>query len=420
MVENQEYVQNKLCVVVQGVKLQYPILSILGINNNSNNNENELKKMENIKLFFCVSIMCLLLIACSSENDPSQGNIKKKSQIKVNHKQTELIKNSKTLTELFEFTHKVKLETNDLSILGKIDDIRIIDEKYILIIDYRYHDLTLFDLNGFFISKIGKKGLGPEEYNFLKSVDYIDSHFYVAGSNGKVLVYDVNGKYIKYYNVINNIGLVYLHKFYVENSNFLIYQNYPSSFKESVLKYDFKNGELLKKYQFEFNNYGYSPNLLSRLNSNEYLTSSSFSDEVYKINTKTNSISTFIKLSNTTKLPGTFKKITNQNEKVIWMVTNKKEVESFHPIHDIFCLEDYIIVSQIFFDRGGIKYNIFDMNGNLINIVNDYNFIENNKKLNFIEEFAPMFYKKGMIVEGIEEGEENLNPTLAFYKLKEH
>ncbi len=78
-----------------------------------------------------------------------------------------------------------------LKIIFKNDRILIFDKR-------RANALLMFDMDGRFLQKIGKRGSGPGEYNVLSSYTADDNYIYLLdASKSMVLTYDYKGNYIK-------------------------------------------------------------------------------------------------------------------------------------------------------------------------------------------------------------------------------
>ncbi|MGB5988861.1 MAG: 6-bladed beta-propeller [Marinifilaceae bacterium] len=90
----------------------------------------------------------------------------------------------------------VPLETSLDCLLGKINKLIKLDD-YILVSGSE-NKVLLFDLHGKFIRQIGKQGRGPGEYVYLSSFSYSrkDKLVYV-NSIGQVLKYSLEGKFIE-------------------------------------------------------------------------------------------------------------------------------------------------------------------------------------------------------------------------------
>lgn len=95
----------------------------------------------------------------------------------------------------------VKLETTPSSLLGNINRIEMNDS---LIFVLEYGKLSIFTLDGKFISQVGKKGEGPDEYIVLSSF-YIDNKkqqvTIIDNYKNTMIHYDFSGKYVSTFSV---------------------------------------------------------------------------------------------------------------------------------------------------------------------------------------------------------------------------
>lgn len=82
------------------------------------------------------------------------------------------------LSELVDSISYIKLETNPDCIMGKVREI-IIKGKYIYAVDQSQMQVLVFDKKGKFISKLDKKGKGPDEYSLLGPVFISDDEKYI-------------------------------------------------------------------------------------------------------------------------------------------------------------------------------------------------------------------------------------------------
>jgi hypothetical protein len=90
---------------------------------------------------------------------------------------------------------EVIVEISENSIIKRIDELRIIGNKYFI---RSGGNLFLFDSDGTFNVKIGNKGEGPHEFLHFNSFFVKNNNIHIYDSMGKrVLVYDFGGEFIK-------------------------------------------------------------------------------------------------------------------------------------------------------------------------------------------------------------------------------
>lgn len=101
-----------------------------------------------------------------------------------------------SLIELFDNAHYTPLETNDSCLLDGRSAIKYIDSDNILI-ESKF-ELYRFGRNGKFINRIGKKGMGPEEYVYpgFVSVEPASKLIYLF-NNKRFQVWTFDGKFVK-------------------------------------------------------------------------------------------------------------------------------------------------------------------------------------------------------------------------------
>ena len=102
------------------------------------------------------------------------------------------------IDELVDSIAVVQLETNDLCLISGIYKVLIYNGKY-YILDRRQQNLFCFDQNGKFLHKIGERGRGPQEYEYLGSIaiDPYNEQLLLVVPFGSVLCYDLNGTFIE-------------------------------------------------------------------------------------------------------------------------------------------------------------------------------------------------------------------------------
>jgi hypothetical protein len=97
------------------------------------------------------------------------------------------------LSEIVDSVKYIKLQTDPDDVMGRILGI-IIRQKYIYAIDVSQTAVFVFDKTGKFVSKLAKRGQGPDEYNYMQAVfvdkneEYIELLSY-KGRIGTILKY---------------------------------------------------------------------------------------------------------------------------------------------------------------------------------------------------------------------------------------
>lgn len=90
------------------------------------------------------------------------------------------------LSEFVDSIIYIKLQTDSICVLGRLHDI-IIREKYIYASDISQQILFVFDKNGKYITKLDKRGKGPDEYLRMSGVFIDDNEEFIEliNSSGK-------------------------------------------------------------------------------------------------------------------------------------------------------------------------------------------------------------------------------------------
>jgi hypothetical protein len=117
----------------------------------------------------------------------------------------------------------VALETTDDCLISGIDRIFYRNDKY-YVFDKTGKTVFLFDSTGKFISKLYKKGEGPDEYSAMDAVCIVDENIWVADGNMRWLIcYDENMKMterVRTFDIIGACDINYL------NGNIYIADNW--------------------------------------------------------------------------------------------------------------------------------------------------------------------------------------------------
>lgn len=97
------------------------------------------------------------------------------------------------LSEIASDIQYIPLQTIDSSLISRIDKVVITDDN--IYVNNRGADILCFDKNGNFVSKLSKTGRGPGEYTIIMDFDISsDSKKLILLANGKILLYNINGK----------------------------------------------------------------------------------------------------------------------------------------------------------------------------------------------------------------------------------
>lgn len=150
-------------------------------------------KIVSIILFLSVFIM---LVSCQKQKTEWKGTIKEKNGVTVVKNPIEPLYGEIT----FELEEDLSIgrEDDENYFFYKGVDIAVDKQENIYALDYGNCRIQKFDMKGKYLHTIGRKGQGPGEFEspgriFLDSKDNI----YVNDSNRMIIVYSINGEYLK-------------------------------------------------------------------------------------------------------------------------------------------------------------------------------------------------------------------------------
>ena len=105
-----------------------------------------------------------------------------------------------SLNRLFDKIELIPLETNDQSLISKIEKYDYWNGKH-YIFDERQFILFFFDEEGHYVNRIAKRGQGPGEYNFVYDFALNPSKglIHLSSPHKYIYCYDFEGKHIKTY-----------------------------------------------------------------------------------------------------------------------------------------------------------------------------------------------------------------------------
>lgn len=135
-------------------------------------------------IFITLSVVISFVWACK-EKDLSQ------ELIPINPLHAE---ESINLSEFVDSVYYIKLETTNQCMISERINRIIIKEKYIYVVDVAQAVLFMFDKQGKFVSKLEKRGDGPDQYSFLSHIFIDNDEEYVdildgRGDKGRIIRY---------------------------------------------------------------------------------------------------------------------------------------------------------------------------------------------------------------------------------------
>lgn len=229
-----------------------------------------------------IKLLCVvLLFGCgrtnSEKNDCIQINLplsREESTIK--------------LSEVVDSIQYIPLETQNQCLIGNVDKLISISNGCYLVVDKEISSsVYIFDQNGFFLKKIGTKGIGKGEYITIGDVACDNYHIYIwDNSNRKILKYSMEGDYISslefdyvaYSMSYMNGGRFVFCCDYAPNENLRIDNKYPS-----LMIFNENTGKVESNLFFEstISSFGYVSTLNNLCNNDLYLP---LNDTIYHVN----------------------------------------------------------------------------------------------------------------------------------------
>lgn len=120
----------------------------------------------------------------------------------------------------------------------------------IYLLDSGKSNLLVFDSNGNFVNKIGKRGVGPEEFRGIDDfeIDRINNEIYLLSQNDiAILVFDLNGSFLRRI----RFDSFYPKSFDLFNSEFLIFDSgYDDSERKNVTITSLDGNIISKKFPY--------------------------------------------------------------------------------------------------------------------------------------------------------------------------
>ena len=146
----------------------------------------------------CMIFLCILFAGCNDKKTSGEGNLSNEGLTEV-YIDMDNDEDALPFDSLFELTSVVKLETTDDNLVGDIFDILPLRDKLVVEDMEISQSVTVYDMNGKYLNRIGTFGQGPEEYSFLEyvSADSTAGIVRISDIGGqKVMSFDENGKFL--------------------------------------------------------------------------------------------------------------------------------------------------------------------------------------------------------------------------------
>jgi hypothetical protein len=139
----------------------------------------------------CIFIIFIVFLSCSKKG--------KESSINLGSTVFPWEQSDEQIASLFDTIEYLPLEPHPDGLFKKADKLMIHNNNYIVFDNYGQNQLNVFDKDGHFLYKIGKKGRGPGEYVGIRNFTVKNNRFYLIDNYvSKLLIYDAtNGDFIE-------------------------------------------------------------------------------------------------------------------------------------------------------------------------------------------------------------------------------
>jgi hypothetical protein len=162
-------------------------------------------------------------------------------------------KNAGKFSDKLILTKVVPLETTNDFLISQSPEIQIFENVY-YVFDHNQESIILFNSNGKFIRKLGKKGKGPAEYINLNDFQIINKNKIAILSSRKIIYYDSTFTFLKSIDIKSNDKNVYLFplRFREYNEKYYLWQctsGYDQNKDQTkYLMYSWKDGNIIKGF----------------------------------------------------------------------------------------------------------------------------------------------------------------------------
>jgi hypothetical protein len=267
--------------------------------------------------------LIFIIVSCNNKND-------EKKTIIIDPQKAEAV-----VENIFDKYYSVTLETKQENLISGIDKIEIIDDKF-YILDRRNNVINIFNKDGFYISKIDRKGQGPDEYIDIADFVISDTLVYTLSRTGKkIVVYTETGSFVKAYGLND-----YYDYLYMDGNEIFLYSNYSNDKLYNIIVANLSDNDI--SYSKEFlpfqknQSFSFTPSPFNKTTTNDLLVCQQYDYCIY--NLKKNSISEECNLKFATKdiIPSAFEKegfdktyMELSNKSVVTRITHANKYNDF-------------------------------------------------------------------------------------------
>ena len=151
-----------------------------------------------INILLSLLVLVILLLSCKEStrnfSRKTEGvslltNIEKAIEVNI-----DLNKDCLPFDSLMTKVNYVKLETTGDNLIGEISQLLFVDDKIIVVDVWKSKIITVYDMKGHYLYKIGSQGQGPQEYAFF-------THVSLTPDKKMLVITDMGSTSLKYYSI---------------------------------------------------------------------------------------------------------------------------------------------------------------------------------------------------------------------------
>lgn len=363
----------------------------------------------------CLTVVLLIFLIAGCKKSSDVKNISGLPEVKTDPAVVEKISKAKNMNDIFEVKNIIQLETAKESLIGNIETIiyKPEEDKIIILDSESAKGIFVFDTKGKFLKKIGKEGPGPGEYQSLSSIAYDNGVLAVYSVPFKLLLFRLDGTLIKETDFTKRKWMFAPQKLLLVKNDLYMYTNNNSyctgtdGKKHRVFK--IKNLEQFESgYGDPEETYDFSSGDMILFN-NRVVFTSVFAGDIYQIILSENNASRLLSLGPLCDLS----KLKASQDKLMYLVTHMKEMDSFIQIGEI---------ENLLFMERHYQFVVADNNGNIINKSIKKDLALPSGYGGVASRLGWVFYNKGLIRPSTRKENGNISSTpnlsLIFYGVK--
>ena len=151
-----------------------------------------------INILLSLLVLVILLLSCKEStrnfSRKTEGvslltNIEKAIEVNI-----DLNNDCLPFDSLMTKVNYVKLETTGDNLIGEISQLLFVDDKIIVVDVWKSKIITVYDMKGHYLYKIGSQGQGPQEYAFF-------THVSLTPDKKMLVITDMGSTSLKYYSI---------------------------------------------------------------------------------------------------------------------------------------------------------------------------------------------------------------------------